>query len=62
MVNWLRVLVGSAIAGLGATVFLAVPLPTDWRMSYSFAQFAISAGGIAALMGVGMVMSAFPEN
>jgi hypothetical protein len=62
MVNWLRAGFGLAIMGVGITVFLGVPLPVDARTTHGFAQFAISAGGILAFVGVGVVMSAFPEN
>jgi hypothetical protein len=61
VLNWQRTAVGLAIADLGLAVFLRVPLP-DQRMCGGFAQLAISAGGLATLAGVGVVMSAFREN
>ncbi len=62
MVNWLRVAIGLAIVSLGITVFIGMPLPANARTTYDFAQLAISVGGIAALAGIGVVMSAFLEH
>jgi hypothetical protein len=62
VVDWARLAIGFVIACLGTAVFLGVPLPTTPSpcTTYGFAQLAISAGGMAALVGAGVVISAFP--
>jgi hypothetical protein len=62
MVNWLRVGIGLALLGLGTTAFLGAPLPMGCRTPSSLAQLAISAGGLVAPAGVGVLMSGFQET
>lgn len=63
-VNWLRLAIGSVILGLGMVVFLGMPLPMSHYqcMTYGLTQFAVSVSGMAAMAGVGVVMSAFSRR
>ena len=57
VVNWQRIAIGLTTVSFGLAVFLTVPLPTGQCISCGFARLAI-----ATFAGLGVVMTAFPED